>query len=145
MARDLFSRAAASARAFRASEAPAASAATPNAAELSGQSLNAVRGEKVPPVVGLGRFRDAFEQLPQSMQGALRSIGTERALSPHFSASPARALATDSFQAAPRAPVDLSGGGKPVTLPAAEAPEVQTTPTPGGFSASLDDLGSLLG
>mgnify|MGYP001229237466 CR=1 FL=1 len=110
----------------------------------------------VPPVVNLSRYRDSFEQLPQSLQGAMHSLRGERAtskanwaplaMSALDNASSFRAASPqfnphvrDGFDGSRRTPVDLSGGVKrPVLLPAEPAP-ARATGTK-GFTASIDDL-----
>lgn len=108
----------------------------------------------VPPVVNLSRYRDSFEQLPQSLQGAMHSLRGERAtskanwaplaMSAMDGASSFKAAAPqfnshvrDGFDGSRRTPVDLTGGVKPpALLPAAPA---RTTGT-NRFTASLADL-----
>ena len=100
-----------------------------------------MRGNQVAAVLGLSRFRDGFEQFPQGAQGALRTLQSERAFRPAVTAA---SLQRDGFDGGRRGPVDLSGGVKPsfeVSTPAAEPHAAPSA----GFSASLDDLGALLG
>jgi len=118
-----------------------------NAVEIKGTSqpepgaktLNAVREQRVPGVLGLSRFRDGFEQFPQGVQGTLRALQAERAFRPQLTAA---SLQRDGFEGGHRAPVDLSGG---VKAPAFEV-KVETpaaAPSNAGFTASLDDLAQL--
>ena len=107
--------------------------------EPGGKTLNAVRQQRVPGVLGLSRFRDGFEQFPQGAQGALRTLQAERAYRPTFSA-PANTQ-RDGFDGARRAPVDLSGGVKPAAFEVKQ--QAPAAATAGAFSASLDDLASL--
>ena len=107
--------------------------------EPGAKTLNAVRQQRVPGVLGLSRFRDGFEQFPQGAQGALRTLQAERAYRPTFSA-PANTQ-RDGFDGARRAPVDLSGGVKPAAFEVKQ--QAPAAATAGAFSASLDDLASL--
>ncbi|MDP1918993.1 MAG: hypothetical protein Q8L14_22275 [Myxococcales bacterium] len=108
----------------------------------------------VPPVVNLSRYQDSFEQLPQSLQGAMHSLRGERAtskanwaplaMSAMDGASSFQAAAPqfnphvrDGFDGSRRTPVDLTGGVKPsAQLPAAPARATGTN----RFTASLADL-----
>lgn len=135
---------------------------------LSGLDSNTKTGELglrsaldkrvVPPVVNLSRYRDSFEQLPQSLQGAMHSLRGERAtskanwaplamsaMSAMDGASSFQAAAPqfnhvrDGFDGSRRAPVDLTGGVKPPVLLPARPALARATGTK-GFTASLDDL-----
>ncbi len=106
--------------------------------EPGAKTLAPLREQRVPPVLGTSRFRDAFEQFPQGAHGNLRTLATERAFRPQFSASPARSLQTDGFERPTRRAVDLSGG---LDTPARSTSGGSASP---GFAASLDDLGALL-
>lgn len=117
-----------------------ARSATP--VEAGGKSLQPVREQRVPAVLGLSRFRDAFEQFPQGMAGTMRTLQTERAFQ---RAAPAQlqSFSRDGFEAARRAPVNLSGGLKApaqASMPEAPAPAASAK---GSFTASLDDLAGL--
>lgn len=98
-----------------------------------------VRAQRVQRAYELAQYRDGFEQMPQKLSGALRTLSTERAFRPQLNT-----FRADGFEAsaARRRPVDLSGGVKPAPVtvpdekPAANAPAA-------GFLASLDDLGAL--
>jgi hypothetical protein len=105
--------------------------------EPGAKTLNAVRQQRVPGVLGLSRFRDGFEQFPQGAQGALRTLQAERAYRPTYSAP----LNTqrDGFDGGRRSPVDLSGGVKPAAFHVSNEAPVAAQ----GFSASLEDLASL--
>ncbi len=109
--------------------------------EAGGQSLHAVREQRVPAVVSLTRFRDGFDQFPQGVQGTLRTLQAERAFRPMVSAA---SLARDGFDAGRRAPMDLSGGVKVKPLAVTKDPVAAAAPAPTAFSASLDDLAALL-
>lgn len=112
------------------------------AAQPGAQTLSAVRQARVPSVLGVHRYRDAFEQLPQGVHGALRTLAGERAFRPVSTVRPSPHQ-RDGFDAAPRLPVDLSGGVAPSVAQAqAEAPVA--APPGNGFTASLDDLAALL-
>lgn len=111
----------------------------------------------VPPVVNLSRYQDSFEQLPQSLQGAMHSLRGERAMSKanwaplamsamdgpssfQPAAAPSfRAQLRDGFDGSRRTPVDLTGGMKPPALAPVEPAGARATGTR-GFTASLDDL-----
>jgi hypothetical protein len=110
----------------------------------------------VPPVVNLSRYQDSFEQLPQSLQGAMHSLRGERAMSksnwaplamsaregaPAFEPAAPRfhAQVRDGFDGSRRPPVDLTGGVKPPALLPTEPAAARATGTK-GFTASLDDL-----
>ena len=110
--------------------------------EVGAKTLDAVRQQKVTGVLGLSRFRDGFEQFPQGAQGTLRTLQSERAFRPAF--TPAPVQRGDGFEGgARRAPVDLSGGAK--TKYSTRDQSAAATPAPQAhFSASLDDLASLL-
>jgi hypothetical protein len=112
------------------------------AIEAGGGSLAPLRGEHVPPVLGLGRFLDGFEQLPGKEQYQAPTRAAARGAGAHFSASPARALATDGFERAVRRPVDLCGGVRPQA--SSESLVAGRARGRASFAASLDDLGSLL-
>lgn len=119
----------------------ASRSATP--VQPGGQSLQPVREKKVPAVLGLGRFRDAFEQFPQGMAGTMRTLQSERAFQRQPPAMQLKNLARDGFDAGHRAPVDLSGGVKaPAVALAPDAP-APAAPSHGAFTASLDDLAGL--
>ena len=109
----------------------------------------------VPPVVNLSRYQDSFEQLPQSLQGAMHSLRGERATSKanwaplamsamdgvsFQSAAPQfNPHVRDGFDGSRRTPVDLTGGVKrPALLPAEPVPGRATGTN--AFTASLDDL-----
>jgi hypothetical protein len=101
------------------------------------QSLNAVRQQRVAPVLNLSRYRDSFEQFPQGVQGTWRALRRERAFQPQVSAA---TLQRDGFDLGRRSPVDLSGGVKAAPL-ASKRDAVQASPiAPTAFTASLDDL-----
>ncbi len=72
-------------------------------------SLQPVREQRVAPVVGLSRFRDAFDQLPQGPRGTMQALRAEHAAGqgPARLAQALRALKTDGFEQARRAPVRL--------------------------------------
>lgn len=109
--------------------------------EVGAKTLDAVRQQRVPGVLGLSRFRDGFEQFPQGAAGTLRTLQAERAFRPTFiPASRQR----DGFEGGRRSPVDLSGGVKGAFSKTAEKPAPAAPASP-DFSASLDDLASLLG
>ncbi|MDP3232872.1 MAG: hypothetical protein Q8N26_08855 [Myxococcales bacterium] len=110
----------------------------------------------VPPVVNLSRYRDSFEQLPQSLQGAMHSLRGERAtskanwaplaMSAMNGASSFQPAAPqfnphvrDGFDGSRRPPVDLTGGVKPPALLSAEPAPARATGK-NGFRASLHDL-----
>jgi hypothetical protein len=114
------------------------------AVEVGGQSLQAVREQKVPAVLGLSRFRDAFEQFPQGMQGTVRTLQAERAFQRQAPvAAQLQHFSRDGFEAARRAPVNLSGGVKaPASALVLEAP-APAAGARGSFTASLDDLAGL--
>lgn len=118
----------------------ASRSATP--VEAGGKSLQPVREQKVPQVLGLSRFRDAFEQFPQGLGGTMRTLQAERA----FQRQPAaqlKNLSRDGFDAGRRSPVDLSGGVKaPAVALAPDAP-AKAASAAGAFTASLDDLAGL--
>jgi len=104
-------------------------------------SLAAVREQRVAKVVGLPKFADAFEQLPQGTRGTAQTFKAERAWQPNARLQVVLG-ARDGFEAGRRAPVDLSGGVRT----AARLPEEMPPRPPvrsNGFSASLDDLGRL--
>lgn len=110
----------------------------------------------VPPVVNLSRYQDSFEQLPQSLQGAMHSLRGERAMSKSNWAPLAMSAmhgasdfqpatpqlhpqVRDGFDGSRRTPVDLTGGVKrPALLPAEPAPRRATGSN--RFTASLADL-----
>ncbi|MDP1827198.1 MAG: hypothetical protein Q8L48_28250 [Archangium sp.] len=111
------------------------------APEAGAKTLDAVRQQRVPGVLGLSRFRDGFEQFPQGAAGTLRTLQAERAFLPAF--KPA-SLQRDGFDGgARRMPVDLCGGVK-TKYATGEASGAVAAPAGGGFNASLDDLASLL-
>lgn len=108
--------------------------------EVGAKTLDAVRQQRVPGVLGLSRFRDGFEQFPQGAAGTLRTLQAERAYRPAF--TPA-SLQRDGFDGGRRAPVDLSGGVK-VKYATREASAAVASPAAPDFTASLDDLAALL-
>ncbi|MEW5738418.1 MAG: hypothetical protein AB1938_05800 [Myxococcota bacterium] len=117
----------------------ASRAATP--VEVGSQSLQAVREQKVAAVIGLSRFRDAFEQFPQGLAGTVRTLQAERAFQRPLAAQ-LQNLSRDGFESARRSPVDLSGGVKaPAAALVPEAPAPASAQ--GSFTASLDDLAGL--
>lgn len=101
--------------------------------------LNTVRQQKIAPVVDPTRYRDSFDQLPQGTR-ARAAVQTERKYF-HSALSAARtdSFMRDGFEAAHRAPVDLSGGVKPQVHVEEQQPQRPVLPT-NGFTASLDDL-----
>jgi hypothetical protein len=107
-----------------------------------GKSLQPLGQQKAAPVVGLARFRDAFEQLPQGLGGTMRALQAERVFLQRAPfVSPMRLASGDGFEAQRRAPVDLSGGVQ--VNSSSVSPDVAPTASPSpaaGFSASLDDL-----
>lgn len=109
--------------------------------EPGAKTLNALRQPAVPPVLGLSRFRDGFESFPQGPLGTMRALSAERAFRPVVSAAQ---LQHDGFEAAPRSPVDLSGGVKPSFQLSEQTPAAAPAPD-AGFMASLDDIAALLG
>lgn len=110
---------------------------TAKSPEAGAKTLDAVRQQRVPGVLGLSRFRDGFEQFPQGPAGTLRTLQAERAFRPAF--TPA-ALQRDGFDGgARRMPLDLSGGVKAKVA----AREAAASPMAAAFSASLDDLASV--
>lgn len=115
----------------------ASRSATP--VELGGKNLQPVREQKVAPVLGLSRFRDAFEQFPQGLGGTLRTLQAERAFQRQAPAVQLQHMQRDGFDGGRRAPVDLSGGVKAsatASKPEAPAPAAHAPV----FTASLDDL-----
>ncbi len=118
---------------------------------------SALEKRVVPAVVDLGRYRDSFDQLPQSFSSAMNALKGERAFTksswaslamtpeaapasselPSFRAGSASFTAhlADGFESARRSPVDLSGGLKPA-LAAPSKPAGRSN----GFTASLNDL-----
>lgn len=105
------------------------------------KNLSQVRQQRIGRALELSRYRDGFEQMPQKLSGVMRTLSTERAFRPQLAN-----FRSDGFEssASRRSPVDLSGGVKaPISLSetAAKAP-VAAAPA---FTASLDDLGGLLG
>jgi len=120
----------------------AARSATP--VEAAGKSLQPVREQKVAPVLGLSRFRDAFEQFPQGLGGTMRTLQAERAFQRQAPvAAQLKNLSRDGFDAGRRAPVDLSGGVKASALASVPDAPVSAASAKGGFTASLDDLAGL--
>lgn len=112
---------------------------TPSATEVGAQSLQPVREQRVAPVLGLSRFRDAFEQFPQGAPGTLRTLSSERAFRPATAPLPtARSLLRDGFDSGRRAPVNLTGSARPAVAVAVE--KVAAQPPANAFMASLDDL-----
>ena len=109
------------------------------APEPGAKTLDAVRQQPVPAVLGLSRFRDGFEQFPQGALGTLRTLQTERAYRPAF--TPA-SLQRDGFDGGRRAPVDLLGGVQ-AKFVKHEEPAAPSAPAALDFSASLDDLAAL--
>lgn len=114
-------------------------------ADLAAGSLQAVRQQRVAPVLQTSRFRDAFEQFPQGARGTLSTLATERAFRPQFSSAPSRALQTDGFERSSRRGVDLTGGLKAASKLESKSDVVAASTASNGFNASLDDLDSLLG
>lgn len=108
--------------------------------EPGARTLDAVRQQRVPGVLGLSRFRDGFEQFPQGAQGTLRTLQAERAYRPAMVRVPL--VRGDGFDASTgrRNPVDLAGGLKTKY----STREESALPAQPHFSASLDDLASLL-
>lgn len=102
--------------------------------EPGAKTLNVVREQRVPSVLGLSRFRDGFEQFPQ---GARRTLQAERAYRPAMTAAN---LQRDGFDGAHRAPVELSGGLRSAAFEGPAQPRAAQ-----GFTASLDELAALLG
>ncbi|MFO0594537.1 MAG: hypothetical protein U0228_04515 [Myxococcaceae bacterium] len=103
--------------------------------EAGAKTLNAVRQQRVPGVLGLGRFRDGFEQLPQP---TARGFAPERAFRPQQLTRPAFST-RDGFESATRRPVDLSGAMK-----STRAEAKSTTPVFPNLGATLDDLAALI-
>jgi hypothetical protein len=116
----------------------ASRSATP--VQPGGQSLQPVREKKVPAVLGLGRFRDAFEQFPQGATGTMRTLQAERAFQRLASALPLQHLMRDGFDPGRRALVDLSGGVKAPAVALAPHAPAPAAAAPAAFTASLDDL-----
>jgi len=108
--------------------------------EVGVSGLNGVRQQRVAAVVDATRYRDSFEQLPQGSRGVRQTLGAERR-SFHSALSAARtdSFMRDGFEAAHRAPVDLSGGVKPAVHVEEQAAPRPTLPS-NGFMAALDDL-----
>jgi hypothetical protein len=104
--------------------------------EAGAKTLHAVRQQRVPGVLGLGRFRDGFDKLPARAGGAVRTLVPAGTFRP--SLAPAQ-LRRDGFDSMRRAPVDLSGGSK------AQQPKADARPAgrAANFSASLDELAAL--
>lgn len=103
--------------------------------EAGARTLQSVRQERVPPVLGLSRFRDGFEQFPQA------SGRTAQPTSQRFQPTSQAALRRDGFDAAPRKPVDLSGAFRPATAQAATRSPAATLLD---FSGSISQLAALL-
>jgi hypothetical protein len=91
---------------------------------------------RVPSVVDVERYRDSFEQIPQKAT-ALSTLRGERSF---LTALQSAAGTRDGFDGVKRAPVDLSGGRKPVAIAPMVAPAAKPVPQSNGFSASLDDF-----
>ena len=102
--------------------------------EPAARTLQSLRQERVPAVLGLSRFRDGFEQFPQASG---RAAGPQRNFRPTSQASVQR----DGFDAAPRRPVDLSGAFRAAT---SQAPTPSPAATLLDFSGSLSQLAALL-
>ncbi|MFT3706199.1 MAG: hypothetical protein QM817_00905 [Archangium sp.] len=103
--------------------------------EAGAKTLHAVREQRVPAVLGLGRFRDGFDKLP-APGGAVRTAVPAGTFRPTF--APAQ-LRRDGFDSVRRAPVDLSGG---TARPQAKGDSKAPSRVP-NFSASLDQLAAL--
>jgi hypothetical protein len=119
----------------------------------------ALEKKATPPVVKLDRWRDGFDRFPKGLDGAAHLLTGERSSSKaawgslsmqapmpaaSFFAGPVSSPAmtmrfSDGFEAARRAPVELSGGRRPA-LPAAESTVAGARAGASGFTASLDDL-----
>jgi hypothetical protein len=101
--------------------------------EAGARTLQSVRQERVPPVLGLSRFRDGFEQFPQASGRA--------ASQPTFRPTSQASLQRDGFDAAPRKPVDLSGAFRAANAQTATRSRAATLLD---FSGSLSQLAALL-
>lgn len=105
------------------------------APEVGSKTLNAVRQQRVPGVLGLGRFRDGFDTLPQGV--AVRTAVPAAMFRPAFTPTLHR---RDGFDSVRRAPVDLSGGMKSAQAQAAKA-KAEKAPN---FAATINELAGLL-
>jgi hypothetical protein len=98
------------------------------------ENLHAVRQQRVPGVLGLGRFRDGFEQLPGHV-----GRGRAQAAAPFRAATSSTGVARDGFDSGRRSPLDLSGG-----LASRVSPQTSRAAAhPPAFGASLDQLAAL--
>jgi hypothetical protein len=112
--------------------------------EAGAKTLDAVRQQRVPGVLGLSRFRDGFEQFAQGAQGTVRTLQAERAYRPAMVRAPL--VRGDGFDgpSGRKNPVDLAGGVKTKYSTREESAAAASPSSQGHFNASLDDLASLL-
>ena len=121
--------------------------------EAGAHTLDVVREQRVPAVLGLSRFRDGFEQLPlpndtrrPGQPRILRPLPPEPPASfgPAMTNAPRVVMHRDGFDAGVSARVDLHGGLRSPPSAPNHASRTEARAPLFGFSASLDQLAALL-